>query len=106
MYLSKPCSHHHDFHLLGRVVINAELGDKLRALLANNPDAIYTADANWLRSRIKEISLAAKEMRQAPADNPFETSRTRAVRAILRLDPYHQQPGPSGARQSELTYGT
>lgn len=42
--------HHHDFHLLGRVVINAELGDKLRALLANNPGAIYTADANWLRS--------------------------------------------------------
>ncbi|AUZ62061.1 hypothetical protein PRJ_5503 (plasmid) [Pseudomonas sp. XWY-1] len=98
--------HHHDFHLLGRVVINEELGDKLRAMLANNPDAIYTADANWLRSRIKEISLAAKEMRQAPADNPFETSRTRAVRAILRQDPYHQQPGPSGARQSELTYGT
>ncbi|MCE0853527.1 hypothetical protein LU689_26855 [Pseudomonas asiatica] len=99
--------HHHDFHLLGRVVINAELGDKLRALLANNPDAIYTADANWLRSRIRQISLAAKDLRQAPPDNPFESSRTRAVRAVLRQDAYHQKQGwPSGARHSEMIYGT
>lgn len=88
---AEDCStlHHHDFHVLGRVVLTAELTVKLDALLANNPDATYTADANWLRSRLREVSTAAERMRREPASNPFESSRTRAVRSVLQCDAYH-----------------
>lgn len=83
--------HHHDFHVLGRVVMTAELSCKLDALLANNPTASYTADANWLRSRIRQISIEAQRLRHAPTHNPFESSRTRAVRALLRSDAYQSK---------------
>ncbi|MBC2385296.1 hypothetical protein HF209_30540 [Pseudomonas sp. WS 5096] len=88
---AEDCStlHHHDFHVLGRVILTAELAVKLRALLANNPGATYTADANWMRSRIRQISSAAKLLRHEPSRNPFESSRTRAVRSVLRSDAYH-----------------
>lgn len=83
--------HHHDFHVLGRVVMTVELAGKLDALLANNPGALYTADANWMRSRIRQISSEAERLRYEPSRNPFETSRTRAVRAVLRSDAYPQK---------------
>lgn len=80
---------HHDFHVLGRVILTAELSSKLRVLLKNNPDALYTADANWMRSRIRQISSAAQRLRHGCSPrNGFETARTRAVRAILRSDAY------------------
>jgi hypothetical protein len=62
---AEDCStlHHHDFHVLGRVILTAELAVKLRALLGNNPGATYTADANWMRSRIRQISSAAQRLR-------------------------------------------
>jgi hypothetical protein len=81
--------HHHDFHVLGRVILTAELAVKLRALLANNPGATYTADANWMRSRIRQISSAAERFRHEPSRNLFESSRTRAVRSVLRCEAYH-----------------
>lgn len=82
---------HHDFHVLGRVVMTAELAVKMNALLAGNPDSRYTADANWLRSRIRQISSAAQRFRQEPSRNEwrFESSRTRAVRSLLCCDAYH-----------------
>ena len=88
---AEDCStlHHHDFHVLGRVVLTPELSAKLDALLANNPDATYSADANWLRSRLREIGAAAERMRREPSShNPFESSRTRAVRSVLQCDAY------------------
>ena len=86
----EDCStlHHHDFHVLGRVVLTAELAGKLSALLANNAGARYTADANWMRSRIRQISSEAERLRYEPSRNPFETSRTSAVRSVLRRDAY------------------
>lgn len=88
---AEDCStlHHHDFHVLGRVIMTVELAVKLRGLLANNPDATYTADANWMRSRIRQISSAAQSSRHEPSRNLFESSRTRAVRSVLRCDAYH-----------------
>lgn len=80
--------HHHDFHVLGRVILTSDLAVKLRALLANNPAATYTADANWMRSRIAQISTAAQHLRYEPSHSPFESSRTRAVRSVLRCDAY------------------
>lgn len=87
---AEDCStlHHHDFHVLGRVVMTAELTAKMKALLVNNPGATYTADANWLRSRVRQISIVASRFRCEPAPIPFESSRTRAVRSILRSDAY------------------
>lgn len=79
---------HHDFHILGRVVLTPELTSKLNALLTNNPGAVYTADANWLRARIREISSAAQALRQDPSTPSWDSFRTRAVRSILRNDAY------------------
>lgn len=79
---------HHDFHVLGRVVITADLAVKLHALLVNNSGATYTADANWLRSRLQKIGVEHKRLRYEPSRNMFESSRTRAVRAVLRSEAY------------------
>lgn len=87
---AEDCStlHHHDFHVLGRVILTPELTVKMQALLANNPDAKYTADANWMRSRIQKISRVAQTFRHEPTRNPFDTSRARAVRSVLREEAY------------------
>lgn len=80
--------HHTDFHILGRVIITDDLRAKLSALLANNPNATYTSDANWLRSRLKEISQARTVAPPNPLCRPIDSSRTRAVRAVLQVDAY------------------
>lgn len=80
--------HHADFHVLGRVVLTPDLSAKLAALLANNPDATYTSDANWLRSRLREISQAKTVAAPNPHCKSMDSSRTRAVRAVLRADAY------------------
>jgi hypothetical protein len=87
---SEDCStlHHHDFHVLGRVVLTAELRAKLDALMANNPDANYTSDANWMRSRMRKISAAMKGLRGQEHRNPHDTPRMWAVMEVLRNDPY------------------
>lgn len=85
---------HHDFHILGRVVITDKLASKLSALLVNNPEAFYTADANWMRSRIRLISRTAQQLRQDRAQQQWDTSRTRAVRAVravLQSDAYQKK---------------
>lgn len=72
---------HHDFHLLGRVVVTDELSLKLKAILANNPGATLTSDANWMRSRLKKISQALGSTRK-PAFGPGETSESRRSQAL------------------------
>ena len=79
---------HTDFHILGRVILTADLKSKLSVLLANNPGATYTADANWLRSRISEIKQARTVATPDPMGRPTDSSRTRAVREVLRKDAY------------------
>lgn len=81
--------HHDDFHVLGRVIVTAELGTKLRELLANNPGATFTADANWMRSRIRQISIAASALRADRSTVHWHSSRTRAVHSLLQQDAYH-----------------
>ena len=78
---------HHDFHILGRVAINEELQLKLDSLLANNPSARYTADANWMRSRISKIAKAVPQIHD-PLKHRFASRRTRAVRAVLQEEAY------------------
>ncbi|WP_231992366.1 hypothetical protein [Metapseudomonas furukawaii] len=79
--------HHGDFHILGRVKMTPELLAKLQALQSNNPAAVYTADANWLRSRIRNISQVKTQ--RPEFERPwYETRRTQAVRAVLRADAY------------------
>lgn len=79
--------HHHDFHVLGRVIMTRDLALKVQALLRNNPDAYFTSDANWLRARIRQISKAADALRHDRTGG-WESSRTRAVRHALRCDAY------------------
>jgi hypothetical protein len=80
--------HHGDFHILGRVILSDDLKVKVSILLTNNPDAIFSSDANWLRSRLKEISRAKTVAPPNPLNRPTDSSRTRAVRAVLRTDAY------------------
>ncbi len=79
---------HSDFHILGRVVLTEDLKVKLSVLLRNNPEAYYTADANWLRSRLSQISSAAQVFRRDHSGTSWDSSRTRAVRSVLRQDAY------------------
>ncbi|MNN12058.1 hypothetical protein D3C81_1250370 [compost metagenome] len=79
---------HSDFHILGRVAMTEDLKVKLNVLLANNPAAYYTADANWLRSRLRQISSAAQVFRQERSGTSWDSSRTRAVRSVLQRDAY------------------
>lgn len=79
---------HTDFHILGRVVVTAELSIKLQALLTNNPTAYFTADANWLRSRIPAISAAATKLVTDGTGRLYDSARTRAVKAVLAVDAY------------------
>lgn len=76
---------HHDFHILGRVEMTKELGEKVHALLSNNPAARYTSDATWLRSRIALISKG-----DGPSENHLEPKRTRAIRQLLLEQGYPQ----------------
>lgn len=79
---------HSDFHVLGRVILTEELERKLGALKANNPEANYTADANWLRARTKKISVEANSLSPDRSMGLGDTKRTRAVRNILRQEAY------------------
>ena len=79
---------HTDFHILGRVVLTPDLMKKLSVLLLNNPGATYTADANWMRSRIRDIAQARTVASPDPLGRPQDSARTRAVRAVLRQDAY------------------
>jgi len=75
---------HHDFHILGRVVLTPEIEEKVRALRKENPEASLTADANWLRSRTKKIGIKLTEL---PLDL-FSSRRTRAIASVLRQESY------------------
>lgn len=46
---------HHSFHILGRIQMNAEQSARITALSTHNPQANFTADANWLRSHIEIV---------------------------------------------------
>jgi hypothetical protein len=81
--------HHSDFHILGRVVMTNDLVEKIGALKANNPDANYTADANWLRARTRKISIEANTLAPDRSRGLGDTKRTRAVRNILQQEAYY-----------------
>lgn len=81
--------HHTDFHILGRVVMTDDLVQKIDALKANNPDANYTADANWLRARTRKISIEASALTPDRSNGLGDTKRTRAVRNILQQEAYY-----------------
>lgn len=80
---------HHAFHILGRVQGDEEQQIRVYGLRAKNPAARVTADANWLRSRLKNIQVGTESVRkrrrnehQAAFDNP----RAEAVSHLLRSD--------------------
>lgn len=66
---------HDRFHILGRVQVNADQAARIHALTFHNPGAVLTADANWLRGRLDEVSRLAGRM-----------SRARAVETAIRAD--------------------
>lgn len=85
---AEECSRitHHDFHVLGRVVLNDEVKAKLDGIRGRNPSAVITADANWLRARTRKISTFST-MPPSRA-NGFRTRRTQAVSQLLQQEAY------------------
>ncbi|KUM43361.1 hypothetical protein [Pseudomonas sp. EpS/L25] len=77
---------HDDFHILGRVVMTDELQEKVQNLVAGKAGATISSDANWLRSRSRKIA-GAEEMLSGTPDL-LQTRRTRAVKALLKLDAF------------------
>lgn len=55
---------HRRFHILGRVQLNHDQAARMDALATLNPTAAITADANWLRGRIAEVSALATTVRR------------------------------------------
>lgn len=78
---------HPQFHILGRVAFDGDQKARIAAILETNPDASITADASWLRSRLRkvnELREAIHTERLAGAVSSFETPRARAVEELLR----------------------
>lgn len=83
---------HERFHILGRVHMNADQLARLAALAINNPAAVYTADANWMRGHIADICQMADTERAARSCAPptrqaqFITPRSAAITAAIQAD--------------------
>lgn len=83
---------HHSFHILGRVETDPDQRSRLAALLAANPEADLSADATWMRSRLKKVCAAVEqtcadirsgqEREHLFIDHP----RATAVRRLLQAD--------------------
>jgi hypothetical protein len=77
---------HHSYHILGRVQRNAQQDARVAALRLNNPSALITADANWLRSRLALVAEKAAEIRASGERHPFLAMRELSVRAAIECD--------------------
>lgn len=81
---------HRRFHILGRVQMNSEQAARLQALATLNPAAAMTADANWLRGRISEVSALAstvrQERRQQQERYQVHTPRAAAIITTIQRD--------------------
>lgn len=81
--------HHHAFHILGRVQQNEEQIQRMAALVANNPGATLTADANWLRSRMTSVCQTTDGERRSRIAQPVQAiwakppSRSVAITSCL-----------------------
>lgn len=81
---------HQRFHILGRVQMNLEQAARLQALATLTPAASITADANWLRGRIFEVSAVAQAVRQERGQQKeryqIHTPRGAAIVATIQRD--------------------
>lgn len=77
---------HHDFHILGRVVINDEVKEKIDSLRKKNPLATMTADANWLRSRTSKLKAIPTSC--PSVSNGLRSRRAQAVASLLASEMY------------------
>lgn len=85
---AEECSEivHHDFHVLGRVVLNDEVLLKLQSIKRTNPCAFVSADANWLRARLGRLNeIPTKEPSHS---NGFASRRAQAVAGLLAREMY------------------
>lgn len=90
---------HPAFHILGRVQLDELQQQRVEALRARNPAASITADANWLRSRLKAVLDGTREVRSSPTLRtcPFDHPRASAVTRAIQADPsWGASRGPTG----------
>jgi hypothetical protein len=85
---------HSAFHILGRVQVDDEQALRIAALRKNNPNAMVTADANWMRSRIAKVSHAAAaekaarntQRTSATTDSCLRHPRAAAIKQLIAAD--------------------
>jgi hypothetical protein len=81
---------HHSFHILGRVQMNDQQQQRIAALQQRSKDVVITADANWLRSRLKEVCGTSDRFRIAAAGAEQglneNSHRARAIREVILTD--------------------
>lgn len=87
---------HDRFHILGRVQMNQDQAARLHALTTHCAHPHITADANWLRGRIGEITQrGAIERKERAVDGrrpSFLPSRSIAITAAIAQDPVWAKP--------------
>lgn len=85
---------HGRFHFLGRVQPDAEHRERVAVMVANNPDAEFSADATWMRSRFDKIGQEVEAVREKIRDRAgadvghlhIDHPRVTALRRMLVAD--------------------
>lgn len=81
---------HHAFHILGRVADGSDQIARINALRSSSPAAFISADANWLRSRIKSVCTTTDRVRQDRmkhnARGHWRTARASAIESLIKTD--------------------
>ena len=84
---------HHAFHILGRVQQDQAQTDRMAALRCQNPHAVLTADANWLRSRMGSVCTLTEQeshrrrtAKTASFSDMLDHPRSRAVARAIQAD--------------------
>ena len=81
--------HHDAFHILGRVQVDQLQQARIDALMSASPKAELTADASWIRSRLRDVSiktgLVAAE-RQNKSFFSIDRPRAEAITSLMVAD--------------------
>ncbi len=81
---------HPAFHILGRVQVNDDQASRIEALQHRNGRAVITADANWLRSRLRLVQEETEKERigrrttKAHGAQEFDHPRAIAITRLIR----------------------
>jgi hypothetical protein len=81
---------HHAYHILGRVQMDDDQAMRISGLRKECPDAVITADANWLRSRLKQVQSRTEQVKNwrimSGSRNCYDHPRAEAISRVILAD--------------------